>query len=289
MYSTEQRGKLYTDNFRLFFKNDKGTYISPMHDIPLKPDGFEQTANVYNLVIEIPRWTNAKMEMNMKEKLNPIRQDVKKGRIRFASNIFPHKGYIWNYGAIPQTWEDPSHVDPDTGCKGDGDPIDVVEIGSKVHQRGSVIKVKILGALALIDEGETDWKIVTIDVDDPLANDVGDLNSLEKAKPGFLAATVEWFRIYKIPEGKPENQFAFDGQVRDADFAVKVIQQTHEQWKSMILKDIGSEPIARACTQFECPSKLSDEAAGLLVDQHPANDGEEKIPDQVDVWHFVRS
>ncbi len=36
MYSTEQRGKLYTDNFRLFFKNDKGTYISPMHDIPLK-------------------------------------------------------------------------------------------------------------------------------------------------------------------------------------------------------------------------------------------------------------
>ncbi len=56
-------------------------------------------------------------------------QDVKKGRIRFASNIFPHKGYIWSYGAIPQTWEDPSHVDPDTGCKGDGDPIDVVEIG----------------------------------------------------------------------------------------------------------------------------------------------------------------
>jgi len=43
--------------------------------------------------------------------------------------------------------------------------------GSKVHQRGSVIKVKVLGALALIDEGETDWKIVTIDVDDPLAND----------------------------------------------------------------------------------------------------------------------
>ncbi len=31
-------------------------------------------------------------------------------------------------------------------------------------------------------------------------------SSLEKAKPGFLAATVEWFRIYKIPEGKPENQ-----------------------------------------------------------------------------------
>jgi inorganic pyrophosphatase len=29
---------------------------------------------VFNLVVEIPRWTNAKMEMNMKDKLNPIRQ-----------------------------------------------------------------------------------------------------------------------------------------------------------------------------------------------------------------------
>ena len=25
--------------------------------------------------------------------------------IRFVANCFPHHGYIWNYGAIPQTWE----------------------------------------------------------------------------------------------------------------------------------------------------------------------------------------
>ena len=43
-----------------------------------------------------------------------------------------------------------------------------------------MIKAKVLGALALIDEGETDWKIVTIDVDDPLANDIVDLNRLNK-------------------------------------------------------------------------------------------------------------
>lgn len=43
-----------------------------------------------------------------------------------------------------------------------------------------MIKVKVLGALALIDEGETDWKIVTIDVEDPLANDIVDLERLNK-------------------------------------------------------------------------------------------------------------
>lgn len=37
-----------------------------------------------------------------KDLLNPIKQDVKKGKLRFVANIFPHKGYIWNYGAIPQ-------------------------------------------------------------------------------------------------------------------------------------------------------------------------------------------
>ena len=54
---------------------------------------------------------------------------MKKGKLRFAANVFPHKGYIWNYGAIPQTWEYPEHIDPDTKCRGDGDPVDVIEIG----------------------------------------------------------------------------------------------------------------------------------------------------------------
>lgn len=47
-------------------------------------------------------------------------------------NVFPHKGYIWNYGAFPQTWENPEVLDEHTGCKGDNDPLDVLEIGYKV-------------------------------------------------------------------------------------------------------------------------------------------------------------
>lgn len=36
--------------------------------------------------------------------MNPIKQDSKKGKPRFVKNVFPYKGYIWNYGAIPQVW-----------------------------------------------------------------------------------------------------------------------------------------------------------------------------------------
>ena len=39
----------------------------------------------------------------------------------------------------------------------------------QVHPSGSVIQVKVLGTFAMIDEGETDWKVICIDVTDPLA------------------------------------------------------------------------------------------------------------------------
>lgn len=41
-------------------------------------------------------------QISRDDKLNPIRQDSKNGKIRFVDNCFPHHGYIWNYGAFPQ-------------------------------------------------------------------------------------------------------------------------------------------------------------------------------------------
>lgn len=36
--------------------------ISPMHDIPLYAD---EANKVFNMVVEVPRWTNAKMEVSI--------------------------------------------------------------------------------------------------------------------------------------------------------------------------------------------------------------------------------
>lgn len=194
----------------------------------------DQSKKVYNMVVEIPRWSNAKMEIATGEKLNPIKQDVKKGALRYVRNPFPHKGYIWNYGALPQTWEDPNHVDAGTKAKGDNDPIDVLEIGERIAKRGEVLKVKILGTVALIDEGETDWKVITINVDDPSAALVNDIGDVEKVFPGLLRATVEWFKIYKIPDGKPANEFAFGGEAKNREFAEKVVEETHGFWQKLV-------------------------------------------------------
>jgi len=140
---------------------------------------------------------------------------VKKGKLRYVHNCFPHHGYIWNYGALPQTWEDPSHNDADTNARGDNDPIDVCELGSIVAPTGTVKQVKVLGIMAMIDEGETDWKVLAIDIKDPLAAELNDIEDVQRKLPGYIKATEEWFRIYKIPDGKPENKFAFNGEARN--------------------------------------------------------------------------
>lgn len=42
-----------------------------------------------------------------------------------------------------------------------------------------------------------------------------DIEDVEKHLPGLIRATNEWFRIYKIPDGKPENVFAFSGEAKN--------------------------------------------------------------------------
>lgn len=166
------------------------------------------------MIVEVPRWTNAKMEISKEEAFNPILQDTKKGKLRYVRNCFPHHGYIWNYGAFPQTWEDPNQKHAETGANGDNDPLDVCEIGEAVGYTGQVKQVKVLGIMALLDEGETDWKVIVVDVNDPLASKLNDIEDVERHLPGLIRATNEWLRIYKIPDGKPENVFAFSGEAK---------------------------------------------------------------------------
>ncbi|XP_013773991.1 inorganic pyrophosphatase-like [Limulus polyphemus] len=284
-YSTVERGCPNSLEYRVYFRNELGP-ISPFHDIPLFAD---KENKIYNMVVEVPRWTNAKMEINTKEPLNPIHQDLKKGKLRFVHNCFPHHGYIWNYGAFPQTWEDPGKVDASTGCKGDNDPIDVCEIGYRVASRGQVIQVKVLGTMALIDEGETDWKIIAIDVNDPLADQLNDIEDVEKHMPGFIQATHEWFKIYKMPDGKPQNQFAFDGEAKNKDFAEKVIEETHDNWQELIQSKTGKEELSCSNVNVEdSPCKISIDEAENIIKQSPEPGPAMPRDQSVNKWHFVQ-
>ena len=221
-YQSSKVGDYPSLDFRCFYEKD-GKRISPWHDVPLKnADGS------FNFICEIPKETKAKMEVATDEKLTPIKQDTKKGKLRdYPYNI------NWNYGMLPQTWEDPQHVHPTMNVKGDNDPVDVVEIGSTQLEMGSVTSVKPLGVYAMIDEGELDWKVICISTSDPKASDINDVADVEKHMPGELEKIRVWFLDYKTPDGKPQNMFGLDDKCMPSAYAKDVIEETHEFYNSL--------------------------------------------------------
>lgn len=94
--------------------------------------------------------------------------------------------------------------------------------------------VKVLGILCMIDEGEADWKVVTIDAEDKWAPFLNDIDDVEKLLPGTLSAIREWFRTYKIPDGKPPNVFGLDEKFMDKHYALEIIKECNHAWKDLI-------------------------------------------------------
>merc|ERR1719453_1767636 len=134
---------------------------------------------------------------------------------------------------LPQTWENPDVVHSDTKCAGDDDPLDVVEIGSESLAQGTVEPVKALGVLAMIDDGELDWKVIAIRTGDSLAGELHDIADVEAKCPGVISGIREWFRWYKTPDDKPLNAFGFDEEALPAAKAIEVIGETHASWKGL--------------------------------------------------------
>merc|ERR1719295_461679 len=230
-------GQRNTTEFRYVFhyvqQSGKLKQISPWHDIPLH---HHKELNIFNFVCEIPKWSRAKFEIATGEQWNPIHQDVKNGKLRF----YQHGDMMFNYGAFPQTWENPKHTPKDTGCPGDNDPLDVIEFGTRQLSTGSVTPVKVLGVLSLLDSGETDWKILAININDPLANLMNDVHDFEKHMPGAIHAIREYLRIYKVCTGSAANKFAFRGEALNSDYALQVIDDTHEEWVQLKQQNQGT-------------------------------------------------
>jgi len=222
-------GKYGTKHFKVFVQqsdDSSGTKNkSPWHDIPLKV-----SADLYNIVIEIPMYSTAKMEMMKNVEGNPIMQDIKDGAPRYYSYGTP----FFNYGFLPQTWEDKDHKDPSTGARGDGDPIDVIELGSQGPlSMGSVVQGKILGSLELIDEGETDHKVIMLRSTDPHYNSVHTVADLEKFQPGVTAKLVDWLKNYKTSDGKPVNKLTSDEPTTPQQ-ATAVVEQVSGMYRKLL-------------------------------------------------------
>jgi len=214
-----------------FVGQDGTTPISPWHDLPLYPGSDK---NIVNFVCEIPRGSYAKLEVQKKVPHNPIMQDTKKGQLRYYTYGSP----FFNYGMLPQTWEDPSRKGFNNTI-GDNDPLDVMEVGTLEYKVGDVRKVKILGDLELIDQGELDHKVIVIDIEDPLAARINSIGELNAEKPGMLEDLIEWLKMYKTTDGKAVNTLSSDIPKSSAEATV-IVEECHKSWAGLVAAGPGS-------------------------------------------------
>lgn len=83
----------------IYYKNRrKDKIISPWHNI-----NYRYNHN-YTFIVEIPKLTTKKVEMNKNLKYKVLTQELQNGRERYY-----HGPIYLNYGFISQTWESPYH------------------------------------------------------------------------------------------------------------------------------------------------------------------------------------
>ena len=92
----------------------------------------------------------------------------------------------------------------------------------------------ILGCLGLLDQGEIDWKVLALEVNEAKELNVATMEDFEKVSPGRVDEIREWFRIYKTLDGKPENLFTEDGRVYTREETQKIILETSKSYRDLM-------------------------------------------------------
>ena len=77
-------------------------------------------------------------------------------------------------------------------------------------------------------------QVVAIDVDDRWAPELDDVEDVERLLPGTISLIREWFRTYKIPDGKPPNKFALEERCMPRAYAHGVIRDTHAAYRDLL-------------------------------------------------------
>lgn len=135
-----------------------------------------QAPQIVNAVIEIPKGSRAKYEV-----------DKESGLLKLDRVIYSSFHYPINYGFIPQTLGQ------------DGDALDILVICSQSIQPLCLVEARVIGNMQMVDQGLPDDKIISVASRDPSVNHIRDIAELPDH---FIAELKNFFEQYKVLENK---------------------------------------------------------------------------------------
>ena len=136
----------------------------------------DNAPDIITAIIEVPKGSQTKYEL---DKVSGL---LKVDRILYSAVHYPA-----NYGFIPQSYCD------------DNDPLDVLVLCQETVLPLSIMRVRPIGVMKTIDQGEADDKIIAVHVDDP---EFAHYRSIDELPPHFLKILRRFFEDYKILENK---------------------------------------------------------------------------------------
>ncbi|WP_081912621.1 inorganic diphosphatase [Salegentibacter sp. Hel_I_6] len=138
--------------------------------------------SLMHVIVEIPTGSIEKWEVEKKS--GHLALEKRGGELRRVDYL----GYPGNYGMVPQTL-----LKVEDG--GDGDPLDVLILGEPL-ERGSLVAVKLIGVLKLLDRNEQDDKLIAVVEGSPFF-ELNDLDELNFEFKGVTSIIETWFNSYK--------------------------------------------------------------------------------------------
>jgi inorganic pyrophosphatase len=161
-------------------QTDPYTLTSPVHLV----DGIDPVVakDILRVIIEIPTGTTQKWEVDKSD--GDLKWEQKGGTPRLVKYL----GYPGNYGMVPRT-----RLAEESG--GDNDPLDILVLGPTVP-RGSIVEVKIIGLLKMLDKGKQDDKLIGV-MKGGVFDQVDTIKQLDKKFPGVSTIVEFWFANYK--------------------------------------------------------------------------------------------
>lgn len=174
------------------------------HDVTLGKD----TPEEFNTIIEISKGSFNKYEI-----------DKETGLIALDRANYSHAPYPFDYGFAPQTlWDD-------------DDALDVIVLTTFPLDPGIVVKVRPVAVMEMIDDGESDFKVIAVPSNDKRWEDVQDLEDLNKHA---LKEYKHFFETYKVLKGK-DNKVDIHGYKGKED-AIKAVEKSIKMYKDKYRK-----------------------------------------------------